>query len=93
MPDFTNEEKYLISSIKSRGGASYMWCYLISGIVIAGISAYYESIIGMASAFLVVCGFRVYEDRLQAKSMPAFRSIIEKYENAVGNKNDGKSTE
>lgn len=37
----------------------------------------------MLAAFVMVCGFRIYEERFQNKWMPLWRSIISKYESAA----------
>jgi hypothetical protein len=37
----------------------------------------------LLSAFAVVCGFRIYEERYQAKWTPRWRAIIDKYEAAA----------
>jgi hypothetical protein len=86
MPQFTDEELYLINFIraeKAQQSNSYMMAYLVSGLVLAGFGAYTGSIAMMMSAFLVVCGFRVYEERSEAKWVPVWRSIILKYEDAI----------
>ena len=87
LPDFTADEQYLINSVKSPTAFgrsnSYMWSYLSCGAIIAGFAAYYGSIRMLLSAFVVVCGFRIYEERYQLKWMPLWRSIIAKYESAA----------
>ncbi len=96
LPEFTNDEQYLINFIKSQnavGGSSlYMWSYVLGGITIAGFAAYFGSIPMMGAAFVVVCGFRIYEDWYQLKWMPAWRSIIAKYEAAAAG-NGSNSTD
>ena len=92
LPDFTNDELYLFNSIKSQkaSGSSnpFMWSYVISGVAIAGFAAYYGNVLVMLSAFVVVCGFRIYEERYQAKWTPLWRSIFEKYEAACAGKSE-----
>lgn len=86
LPEFTREEQYLINTLKSQiasGSNSYMWGYLSSGILLAGFAVYWENLLMLASAFAIVCGFRIYEDRFQSKWTPHWRTIIEKYENAA----------
>jgi hypothetical protein len=87
LPDFTSDEQYLINSIRSpkasSNSSSYMWGYVIGGALIAVFAAYYENVLMMLAAFVVVCGFRVYEEHFQLKWMPLWRSIIEKYEAAA----------
>lgn len=87
LPDFTDDEQYLINYVKSPSAAqrsySYMWGYVIGGALLAGFAAYYQSIPMMLAAFVVVCGFRIYEERLTSKWTPLWKSIIEKYESAA----------
>lgn len=87
LPDFTDDERYLIDCVKSPnasgGSSSYMWGYLIGGSVIAGFAAYHDNIPMMLVAFVMVCGFRIYEERFQNKWTPLWRSIISKYESAA----------
>jgi len=87
LPDFSNDEQYLINYIKapnaSANSGSYMWGYVIGGILIAGFAAFHDSVAMMLAAFVVVCGFRVYAERFQARWMPVWRSIIQKYESAA----------
>ena len=58
--------------------------YVITGALLAGFAANFESIPMMLSAFVVVCGFRIYEERFQTKWVPMWQSIIAKYEAAAG---------
>ncbi|TWT72648.1 hypothetical protein [Crateriforma conspicua] len=87
LPDFNADEQYLINCIKSPNASansgSYMWGYIIGGALVAGFAAYYENILMMLGAFVIVCGFRIYEERFQSRWMPHWRSIIEKYESAA----------
>ena len=96
LPEFTPDEAYLINCIKSSRGARfanpYMWSYLIGGAIIAGFAATYDSFPMLLSAFVVVIGFRVYEERFQAKWLPQWQAIIAKYEVAA-DANDGTSDE
>jgi hypothetical protein len=86
-PEFTNDEQYLLSFVQTTHSVHqnnpFMWSYLLSGLLLAGFAAYNESTLMLLSAFLVVCGFRVYEEQSQARWIPIWRSIIEKYENAT----------
>ncbi len=87
LPDFTNDELYLVNCIKSpKTSASYnafMWGYIVGAGLLAGLAAYCENAKMMLAAFIIVCSFRVYEERIQTKWMPLWRSIIEKYEAAA----------
>lgn len=67
-----------------------MWSYIIGGAVIAGFAAYYENVVMVLTAFVIVCGFRIYEERFQSKWLPIWRSIIDKYE-AAATSNDPRS--
>lgn len=97
LPDFTPDERYLINAVKSPGAAgswnSYMWGYVIGGAIMAGFAAYHESIPMLLTAFAVVCGFRIYEERCQARWLPLWRSIIEKYEAAALDEQDSADSD
>jgi len=84
LPDFTDDERYLINYVKSPnasdGAISYVWGYLLGGAALSGFGAYYGSIPMMLTAFVVICGFRIYEERFQTKWTPLWRSIIVKFE-------------
>ena len=86
MPNFTNEEQYLIDSAKvDKGGLNtFMWGYMASGLLLAGFAGFYGNTLMMASAFVVICGFRIYEERHQSRWSPVFLAIINKYEAAIG---------
>jgi len=87
VPEFTNDEQYLIDWVKSpessANSAAFMWGYIIGGIAIAGFAVYHGSIVMMFAAFAIVCGFRAYEEHYQNKWLPLWRSIIAKYESAA----------
>ena len=87
LPDFTDDERYLINCAKSTAATSqtnsYMWGYLIGGAFLAGFGAYHNNVPMMFSAFVVVCGFRIYEELFQSKWLPLWRSIIAMYEDAA----------
>ena len=87
LPDFTDDERYLINCAKSTAANaqtnSYMWGYVIAGSVLAGFGAYQSSIPMLLSAFAVVIGFRIYEELFQSKWLPLWRSIIAKCEAAA----------
>ena len=83
-PDFTDDEQYLINSVKStqayRHSNSYMWGYMAGAIAFFGVSTYHGNIPLMIIAFAILCGFRIYEEWLQAKWQPLWCTIIAKYE-------------
>lgn len=87
LPNFTSDEQYLINCVKSptasASASTFMWGYIVTGALIAGFSAWHENLLMMLSAFIVVCGFRVYEERFQSKWTPLWKSIIEKFETAA----------
>lgn len=89
LPDFTDDEQYLISYIKSPKASgqtvSYMWGYLIASGALAVTGAYYENLHLVIGGFLLVCIFRIHEEESQSKWMPAWQSIITKYEAALSN--------
>ncbi len=86
LPDFTDDERHLINCAKSTAANSqtnsYMWGYVVAGSVLAAFGAYQSSIPMLLSAFIVVNGFRIYEELFQSKWLPLWRSIIAKYEAA-----------
>lgn len=92
MPNFTTEEQYLIDSAKlEKGGPNiFMWGYMASCCLLAGFAAFYGNTLMMACAFVVICGFRIYEERHQARWSPVFLAIINKYE-AATRETSGKS--
>jgi hypothetical protein len=86
LPDFTDDEQYLVNSVKSPNAAgksnSYMWGYIIGAVTFAGFGVYHENVPMLLTALVVVVSFRIYEERYQMKWMPHWRSIIVKYEAA-----------
>ncbi len=87
MPEFTPQEQYLIYSVKSRSSTGWMalsaWGYLMAGGILFGAAAYGQSIAMMAIVFVLVCGFRIFEEISQSKWLPVWRSVVEKYEAAL----------
>ena len=87
-PDFMDDERYLIDSLKASDGLSgpnaFRWGYLLASAVLVGFAAYYDIMPMMIIAFFVIYVFRIYEDRYGRKWTPLWRSIIEKYERAIG---------
>jgi hypothetical protein len=93
-PQFTADEEYLIQSARSpmagSDGGAFMWGYVGGGLGLAAFAVYSGSVVLLGSAFLVVCGFRIYEERHQKQWTPLWRSIINKYEWAVEDGPSGK---
>jgi hypothetical protein len=87
MPEFTAEERFLVSAMRGDGdgldASHYTWTCLITSSVIAAFAAFYGNVWMMFSAFIVLVGTRVYEERWQARYRPSLRSIILKYEAAI----------
>ncbi len=86
LPEFTFDEQYLINSLKSpkatKNPSTYMWSYLVPCAVLAGVAAYNDNISVMLIAFVVLCGFRIYEENYQNRWLPLWHSIIKKFEDA-----------
>jgi hypothetical protein len=86
-PDFTPQEKYVISYLKSpaaiRSSASFMWGYVIGSILLAGCGVYFDSVFVLIVAFIVLIGFRIYEEQYQKGWLPVWCSIVRKYETAL----------
>ncbi len=90
LPDFTDEEQYLINAVKlssARGQLnSFMWAYLISTAGLACAGVYYNNV-GLAfTAVVGICFFRIYEEVSQSKWGPHWYSIIVKFENALSDR-------
>jgi len=86
LPNFSPEEQYLINIVKSSeisASNPYMWGYVIAGLLMCGFAAYHNSIPLLVCAFLVICGFRLYEEWYQRRWMPIWRSIIDKFEHCA----------
>ena len=86
-PEFTADEEFIIAYTKSPRAVgdsiAYLCGYIIGGAIVAGVAAYYDSVLMMLAAFIIVCGFRVYEEWFQYRWFPCWRSIIGKYEAAI----------
>jgi hypothetical protein len=86
-PHFTADEQYLIHSAKApsvlRASNTYMWTYLASSCILAGFAAYHGLVPMMLSAFIVLCGFRIYEESYTRKWEAVTRTVLMKYEAAV----------
>lgn len=96
MPDFSDDENYLINCAKSpdvsKSSSSYTWGYLIASAGLAGVAIYENNFWLLFSAFVMVCGFRIYEERFQAKWLPHWKSIINKFEEACTSEPDGDNS-
>lgn len=93
VPEFSDGERYLIGFLKSKTAADsskrYMWGYVAPCSIFAGVGAYNSDIQLVLMAFVVVVGFRIYEEVSLSRWWPHWRSIIEKYEAAIsGNAED-----
>jgi hypothetical protein len=91
MPTFTADEQYLLNSLKSSAAKEpnvFMWGYLLGCSLLFALAVYYSEIPFMTVSFIVLCGFRFYEDQYSRKWTPLWRSIIDKYEAAIPATND-----
>lgn len=88
-PKFTAQEQYLINYMRSADAAGrsrgYSLGYVVVACVVAGYGALNDSIPMVVIGFLVVVGFRVYEEWYQSRWSPVWRSIFNKYEAALAN--------
>jgi len=86
LPEFTDEEQYLISFWKSESATTQtntqMWGYLLCAAAVAVFGFYYKDPVMSLLAFVLVFGFRVHEEYSQKKWAKPLRSIILKYEAA-----------
>ena len=85
LPEFTPDEEHAIAYVKSATYAEqtwHMWSYIFGGITLCGFGAYHDDVPMMVVAIVIVCGFRIYEERQQSRFLPIWRSIIDKYERA-----------
>jgi len=89
-PDFTPKEQYLLSVYRLPLGRwllfrdGRMWGYVLFGALMCGFGAVFQSIVMMVIGFIVVCGFRIYDEWESSRWSPVLRSIIIKYDAAVG---------
>ncbi|QDU46981.1 hypothetical protein Mal52_55090 [Symmachiella dynata] len=84
-PQFTKQEQVLIDWVKVSSGdsSSYMWTYLVTTAIIAGFAVYFESIVMLVCAFVIVGFFRIKEEHAQKRWAPIWTSILTKYEEAL----------
>lgn len=87
LPEFTDDEQYLINFVKSPAASSenntFMWGYLIGGFALTFFGTIRNEVTLILVAFVLVCGFRIYEEFIQAKWTKIWSSIIGKYEAAL----------
>lgn len=92
LPEFTPDEQFFISYIKSPRASSIwnspMWAYSIGGLGCCAYGALYQQVSFMVVAFVLVVGFRIFEQFQEMKWPPICRSIIEKYEAAADERDD-----
>ena len=70
-----------------------MWGYVSGSILLAGCGAYYDSVGVMIVAFIVLVGFRIYEEHYQKRWVPLWRSVIQKYETVLEATADSQKAE
>ena len=86
LPEFSEEEKYLIEYVKSKSERSWdghVIGILVGGVFLCFLGAWYNNVMLMICAFVVLCGFKLYEEQYQRKCLPIWRSIFAKYESAI----------
>ncbi len=96
-PEFTPDEQYLVDQLKapiaSRGSAAFMWSYVFCTTLVAGCGAYYDNVVIIFIAFIVLVAFRIYEEYCQKQWEPYWRNIIEKYEAGLDDTRDSQDHE
>lgn len=96
-PSFSPDEQYLVDFLKSPTASDaanvYMWSYVVGGAALACCAAYHNSVDLLVVAFIVVIGFRLYEERHQRRYIPVWRAVIEKYEAAIEETDMSQSVE
>jgi len=85
-PDFTETENALIQAVRAGAANHYsrmsMFGYLVGSLLLAGFGIANGSILMLAAALVVVCGFRIYEELIYSRAIPIWRSIFDKYDSA-----------
>ncbi len=96
-PEFTPDEQFLVDHLKasnpSRGSEAYMWSYVFCTTLLAGCGAYYDNVVIIFIAFIVLVAFRLYEAYSQRHWDPHWQNIIEKYEADVDDTRDTQDHE
>ncbi len=84
-PQFSNEEQYLINSLRmgKGGNIAYDLGYLIPSFVLGGCGIYWNHPFPIFAAFGAIAAFKVWEWSQQSKWAPLWKSIIDKYEDAL----------
>src|SRR5688500_4878711 len=83
---FNADEQYLINYIQSQSASRwnpFMLGYLLPAIVLCLFGAYNSNFALIVCAFVMMCGFRLYEEHHQRKWAAILKSIVEKYEAAL----------
>jgi hypothetical protein len=85
IPTFTPDEKCLIDAIRGDRTQSFsdVLVYSLAGMALAAFGVFYDSVWMMLSAFVILCGYRVWEEWRQARWRPILRSIVLKYDQAI----------
>lgn len=94
-PEFSADENYLISYVKSSRGRttnSYMWGYVFSSSLVFAFGVYQQSIPVMVIGFVTLVGFRLYKEWYGARWTPAWQSIVEKFESSADVSDDNSDT-
>ena len=87
LPDFTPDEKYLIAFIKSREATrlnGFMVVYVLSGMAWFLCGVPYESSPMLFAGFGTFVIGRIYEENHWWKHLPAWKSLIVRFEAACG---------
>ena len=87
MPEFTPDERYLIAYIKSREATrlnSFMVAYVLSGAAWFLFGVQYDSSPMLFAGFGTFIVGRIYEENYWWRFIPAWKSLIVKFEAACG---------
>jgi len=84
-PSITPEEQYLISSAKTAGESGLLFdlAYLLPSVLLAGFGVDSDAIGVVLVAFAILVGFKVFERCHSRKWDPVWKSVLQKYEEAV----------
>ena len=85
LPEFDHNEQYVIRYVKTAGWypGSFTTGYLIGAAIVTGFGNCVASVEVMLVAMLVVLCFKAYEEWLQVRMLPVWRSVFAKYEAAI----------